>query len=67
MFTEKMETFKVKMEFISGQECTSGFVIICKILNINSDSKVRKISQGALIGCVYFTDEAKEVGNAVFL
>lgn len=62
-----METFKVKMEFISGQEYTSGFVITCKILSINSDSKICKISLGALIGCVYFTDEAKEVSNAVFL
>lgn len=40
---------------------------ICKTLCINLDSKICKISLGALIGHVSFTDEAREIGNAVFL
>lgn len=40
---------------------------IYQTLYINLDSMVCKISLGALIGHVYFTDEVWETGNAVLL
>ena len=66
-----METLKVIMEFRSGreekpEECPSGFIITYKTLYANLDNKVCQISLGALIGYVYFPDQAREIGLAVF-
>lgn len=63
----RWKLLKWKWNSDQDKNVCSGFVIICKILYINLDSKVWKISLGALIGYVHVSDEGREIGNAVFL